>query len=167
MPRPHQLPLSLGTPAFGASALMNSCEIHGTLARLLTTNFRTLPLTWLPTSSLQGGYIGAPSKESPRRDFDFPVSQEIVERAAPGEEAPPLPSGNSSACHVALQLTLPGIPSWTFSTLPLILQLLWQAQPPGIYQRMVPSNFPCPQQVMLSFAQSFPFWLIMSVVQTR
>jgi hypothetical protein len=51
---------------------MNSYAILGTLALLLNINFRFLPLTWIPTSPLQGGCTGAPSKESPRRDFDFP-----------------------------------------------------------------------------------------------
>jgi hypothetical protein len=90
-----------------------------------------------------------------------------VERVDPSEEASPLPSGNSSACHVALQLTLPGIPSRTFSTLPLILYLLWQAQPPRVYQRLAPSNSLRPWQVLFPFAQSFLLWLIMLVVQTR
>jgi hypothetical protein len=66
---PHQLPLSVAMSGFGDSALMNSCEIPRTLACQLNTNFRFLPLTWLPTSSLHGGYTGAPNKESPRRDL--------------------------------------------------------------------------------------------------
>jgi hypothetical protein len=74
------------------------------------------------------------------------------------------PSGNSSVCHVALQLTLQGIPSQTFSTFPLILQLLRQAQPLGAYQRLAPSNSLRPRQVLFPFAQSFLLWMSMLAV---